>query len=529
MSLDIVLLTPRRRFIANQFGLGYQIPLGLVFLGGPLVDAGHRVRLIDNDVLGWNDQRLARELSSAPPDCILIGHTGSTAAHPVAMETARVLREHLPSTKIIYGGVYPSYASCSVLRANPAIDVIVRGEGEATMVELAQVLSKSQKHPFGRLRAHPERSAAPFDFGFASAQDARRAVEGGDLQTVKGITWRDGATIRVNPARAPIADLDQFRPGWELVDWEGYSLFGFGRAAGMQFSRGCPLTCTYCGQWNFWKRWRHRSPENFARELEVLAKRYGVRIVWLADENFAADREAAREALEKICERDLGLSLNLNMTAADVVRDADLLPLYKRAGVDNIIMGIESLDDATVARVRKNNPLEVSREAVSLLRQQGIASLVNVIYGLETENTATVARTFRGVFDLDPDILNAVYITPHFWTPAGRQVRPDQIIQPNQTLWTYRNQIVHTPHLSPWRLFLTVKLTEALFHLRPRALLRMLLGHDPRFRRILRAYLTVGFRVVLAEMWEFIFHSRFVLPGSLSALPGAEELKELTR
>lgn len=488
MSLDIVLLTPRRRFITNRFGLGYQIPLGLIFLGGPLVDAGHRVRLIDNDVLGWDDRRLARELASAPPDCILIGHTGSTAAHPVAMETARVLRAHLPSTKIIYGGVYPSYASRSVLCANPAIDVIVRGEGEETMVELAQVI----------------------------------ANDGSCLQDVNGITWRDGrfACIRVNPARAPIADLDQYRPGWELVDWEAYSLFGFGRAAGMQFSRGCPLTCTYCGQWNFWKRWRHRSPENFAGELEILARRYGVRIVWLADENFAADREAARAALEKICERNLGLSLNLNMTAADVVRDADLLPLYKRAGVDNIIMGIESLDDATVTRVRKNNPLEVSREAVALLRRHGIVSLVNVIYGLETESAPTVARTFRGVFDLDPDILNAVYITPHFWTPAGREVRADQIIQADQALWTYRNQIVQTPHLSPWKLFLTVKLTEAFFHLRPRALLRMIFGHDRRFRQILRAYLVVGFRVVFAEIWEFIFRSHFVLPGSLSETPG---------
>jgi len=486
MPLDIVLLTPRRRFIANQFGLGYQIPLGLVCLGGPIVDAGHRVQLIDNDVLGWDDRRLARELSSAPPDCILIGHTGSTAAHPVAMETARVLREHLPSTTIVYGGVYPSYASRSVLHANPAIDVIVRGEGEETIVELAQVLAD-------------DRSC---------------------LQDVKGITWRDGASVHVNSSRAPIADLDQFRPGWELVDWEAYRLFGFGRAAGMQFSRGCPLTCTYCGQWNFWKRWRHRSPENFVQELEVLARRYGVRIVWLADENFAADRDVARAALELLCERNLGLSLNLNMTAADVVRDADLLPLYKRAGVDNIIMGIESLDDATVARVRKNNPLDVSREAVALLRQHGIVSLVNVIYGLEIENAATVRRNFRGVFDLDPDILNAVYLTPHFWTPAGRHVRPEQIIQADQALWTYRNQIVHTPHLSPWKLFLTVKLTEAFFHLRPRALLRLLRGHDRRFRQILRAYLVVGWRVVVAEILEFIFRSRFVAPGKLSRAPG---------
>ena len=143
-------------------------------------------------------------------------------------------------------------------------------------------------------------------------------------------------------------------------------------AAGMQFSRGCPLRCTYCGQWSFWKRWRHRSPENFVGELATLARRHGVRIVWLADENFAADPHAARRALELLAERDLGLSLYLNLTAADVVRDAKLLPLYKKAGVDNVIMGVESLDDATVAMERENNPLTTSQRAVALLREHGI-------------------------------------------------------------------------------------------------------------------------------------------------------------
>ena len=96
MSLNIVLLTPRRRFLANRFGLGYQMPLGLVFLGGPLLDAGHRVRLIDNDVRGWDDERLAMDLARDPPDCVMIGHTGSTAAHPAAMATARALRSACP-------------------------------------------------------------------------------------------------------------------------------------------------------------------------------------------------------------------------------------------------------------------------------------------------------------------------------------------------------------------------------------------------------------------------------------------------
>jgi anaerobic magnesium-protoporphyrin IX monomethyl ester cyclase len=484
--MDIVLLTPARRFIANRYGLGYQLPLGLVLIGGPLIDAGHRVRLIDNDALGWSDARLISHLSSAPPDCIMIGHASPTAAHPVAMRTARSLKDAFPEAVIVYGGVYPSYTAKTVLSENRILDVIVHGEGEATVVDLVAALEKDRA----------------------------------SLDSVAGITWRRDQDIVGNPRRAPIADLDAYRPGWDLVDWSHYKLFGFGRAAGMQFSRGCTLTCTYCGQWSFWSKWRYRSPEFLADQLEILAKRYGVRIVWLADENFAADREVTRKVLECIASRNLGLSLNLNMTAADVVRDADLLPLYKRAGVDNIIMGVESLEDETVDRVRKNNPFAISCEAARLLRQHGIVGLMNIIYGLERDTLKTLWRTFRRILVLDPDILNAVYITPHHWTREGRSTRSEQIIQADQQYWTYRNQVVATPGLSPWKLFLAIKTTEALLHLRPRALWRMMTGPDARYCKILRSYLWIGIKVWLAEIYEFIVKVRFARAGSLPRIPG---------
>ena len=483
MSSRVVLLTPARRFIANRFGLGYQIPLGLVLIGGPLVDAGHAVRLIDNDLYGWGAERLVAELRAFLPDCVLLGHTGWPAAHSTCLATAEVIRAALPGVRVGYGGVYPSYAADATLEACPAVDVVVRGEAEQTAVDLVAAWER-----------------------------------GTPLNEVEGITWRNGGSITSNRPRPPNQDLDRYRPGWELVDWPGYTLFGIGRSAGMQFSRGCPLTCTYCGQWMFWKQWRHRSPENLADELTKLARDYGVKIVWLADENFAADRNAAAEVLRRLIDAKLGLSLNVNMTAADVVQQQDLLHLYKAAGVDYVVMGVESLEDGVVAAVRKNNPYAVSKQAVRLLRQHGIISLTNIIYGLEDESLATVRRKLNKICELDPDILNAVYLTPHFWTAAGRDIHPHEIIQLDQRLWTYRNQVIATPYLSPWALFWSVKATEAFFHLRPKALVRLFHGGDWRVRRILRASLLVGVRVVLAEIYEFLFHTTFAQRGSLERL-----------
>ena len=485
MSGRIVLINPARHFIANQHGLGYLIPLGLVCIGGPLIDAGFIVKLIDHDLYGWSYQRLIKEISDFNADYILLGHSGSTAAHKTALKTIRAIHRELPHIRVVYGGVYPSYADKVVMAECAEIDAVVRGEGEQTVVGLIRTWEQTN-----------------------------------DLSYIDGVTWRNGSEIIANRSRTPIKDLDEYRPGWELVDWSHYSMFGFKNAAGLQFSRGCTLTCTYCGQWMFWKKWRHRSPENIVEQLKVLSNQYGVKIVWFADENFAADREVAKHILELIAEADLGLSLNLNMTAADVVRDADLIPLYKRAGVDYIVMGIETLKDEVVTNIRKNNPFEISKEAVRLLRENNIISLTNIIYGLEEESWGTIFEKFKGLLELDSDILNAMYLTPHFWTAQGKATQPYDVIQIDQDKWSYRNQVLATPYLQPIGLFFGVKLTEALFHLRPKALKRLLIGKDKHYLQIMRHSMWVGIKVILAEIFEFFFQTKFSPRGSMRALHG---------
>src|SRR5215216_512932 len=486
MSGRVVLINPARHFIANENRLGYLIPLGLVSIGGALIDAGFTAKLIDHDLYGWSFERLIKEISDFKADYILLGHSGSTAAHKTALKTIRHVHTNFPHLRVVYGGVYPSYADRVVMSECEEIDAVVRGEGEQTIVSLIRTWEQTN-----------------------------------DLSHVDGVTWRNGDEIIVNRSRTPIRDLDEYRPGWELVDWPRYAMFGFRNAAGLQFSRGCTLTCSYCGQWMFWKKWRHRSPEHVVEQLRVLSEQYNVKIVWFADENFAADQQLAKRILELIIEADLGLSLNLNMTAADVVRDANLIPLYKRAGVDYIVMGIETLKDEVVTHIRKNNPFEISREAVRLLRENNIISLTNIIYGLEEESWKTIFEKFKGLLELDSDILNAMYLTPHFWTTQGKSTRPYDVIQTDLDKWSYRNQVLATRYLQPIGLFLGVKLTEVLFHLRPKALKRLLIGKDQRYLQIMRASMWIGTRVLLAEIFEFLFQTKFSPQGSMKVLHGA--------
>ena len=464
----ILLLTPKRRFIANRFGLGYQIPLGLIQIGGALLDHGHQVRLLDNDVYGWKSRRLAALTARFATDYLLIGHTGSLAAHSVCIETARQLKARLGKIRIVYGGVYPTYAHQEIIARHQEIDVIVRGEGEHTTLRLIEQWEKDE-----------------------------------NLSHLPGITWRNNGRVQANPPALPISDLDSYRTGWELVDWPRYQLFNSGRSAGIQFSRGCPNACSFCGQWMFWRKWRHLSPQRLVADLTILARNYQVKIVWLADENFTADRRVVQEVLTRLISADLGLTININATATGIVRDADLLPLYQKAGIRYVAMGVESLVDSVVGAIGKDNPYRVSHEAVRLLRAHGIISLVNIIYGLEQENIGTLISKFRSLCQLDADILNAVYLTPLPWTKIGRSITAAEIIQPDFCFWTYRNQVVRADNLTPTALFCGVKITEALFHLRPKALLRLFFTRERRAGKILWASLLVGIGVVLAEIWEF--------------------------
>ncbi|SAI66706.1 magnesium-protoporphyrin IX monomethyl ester anaerobic oxidative cyclase [Bordetella ansorpii] len=218
----------------------------------------------------------------------------------------------------------------------------------------------------------------------------------------------------VDPA---LRALDDWRVGWELIDdWDRYQCFGLGRAAIVQFSRGCPHQCNYCGQYQFWERWRHRSPKLVVDEIEALHREHGIAFITLADENPTSSKKMWRAFLEELASRHLPIRLFATLRAADVVRDAEMLHLYRGAGLMCILMGVETTDPETLAAIRKGSTTATDREAVRLLRQHGILSMLAHIVGFEDERFGHYWRALRQLFAYDPDLLNAMYVTPHRWS-----------------------------------------------------------------------------------------------------------------
>jgi anaerobic magnesium-protoporphyrin IX monomethyl ester cyclase len=464
-------------------------PLGLLSVGGPLIDDGHDVRLLDADLeagrepLGsvWTPGRfgglstktIAAQAAAFRPDAVLFGHSGSTSAHPVVAEISRAVRALLPRATIVYGGVFPTYHWREILDVEPQIDLIVRGEGEETGVLLLRALQS-----------------------------------GDDLRRIPGLAFRvDGVPHATPPARV-IADLDRYRVGWELIDHRRYSYWGGLRAVVVQFSRGCPHPCTYCGQRGFWTRWRHRDPVRFAAEIARLYREHGVELFNFADENPTVDREAWRQFLVALIAENVPVTLVGSTRADDIVRDADLLPLYKKAGWIRFLLGMENTDEDTLKRIRKGGSTTKDREAIRLLRKNGILSMATWVAGFDEDDDRSFWRGLRQLIAYDPDQIQALYVTPHRWTPYFRAAADRRVIQTDARRWDYKHQVLSTRHLPPWRVLLWVKLIEALVQLRPKALWRTIFQPDPALRHAMRWYTEMGRRVWLYEIRNFFLRDR---------------------
>ena len=453
-------------------------PLGLLAVGGPLIDDGHEVSLLDGELGPMAIEDLVEAAVRHAPDAVLFGHSGSSSGHPIIADVARRIHARLPGATIIYGGVHPTYFWREILAAEPWVHVIVRGEGEEIARRLIAAL-----------------------------------VRGEDLAAIPGLAFRRGGGPFATPAAPVIQTLDDYRVGWELIDHRRYSYWGGKRAVVIQFSRGCPHLCNYCGQRGFWTRWRHRDPEKLADEIAWLHREHGVEVFNFADENPSAGRRPWLAFLKAIIARNLDITLVGSTRAGDIVRDRNELHLYKQAGFERFLMGMETTDEPTLKLIRKGAAPSVDREAIRLLRQHGILSMATWVAGFDEQTDRDFWQGLRQLIDYDPDQVQLLYVTPHRWTPYYRLAENREVIQPDLTRWDYKHQILSMKRMPAWRVFLWVKIMEVTCQVRPRALRRLMWRRDAKIRHATRWYYRMGRRGRVHEILSFVFRDRRGLDG----------------
>lgn len=468
--MNILIINPPHLAIGSRLANEHLPPLGLLAIGGPLIDAGHSVKLLDADYYNYSIALVVSKILVYNPDLILLGHSGSTSAQPVINDITRLVREQSTTIRIVIGGVFPTYHWEEILDRNPQIDIIVCGEGEEITLNLVNALENNN-----------------------------------ELEHIKGLAIRkNGKAIRTIAAET-IRNLDDYRIGWELMKGYNYTYWGKRKAVVVQFSRGCPYPCTYCGQSLFWKSWRHRSAKSLADEIEMLHKEYGIVVFNFADENPSSNPKAWREFLEALIAKKLKLILVGSIRADNIVRDAEFLHLYKQAGFERFLLGIENYNEVVLEKIRKAGTISKDKEAIQLLRKHNILSMATYVVGFGEEKIMDFYYSLKQLLSYDPDQVQILYVTPHKWTPYYEEVKDHEIVLTDQRKWDYKHQVLKTKFLKPWIVIILVKLMEIVMQTRPVALKRLFFHKDARLRSAMRWYTGIGKRVWFWELYQFFF------------------------
>src|SRR5581483_3998519 len=146
-TMRILLINAPLQSIVCDRGVGHQVPLGLLMIGGPLRDCGHTVRLLDAACDHLSDADIVYAVGIFSADLVMIAHVGSTSAHPCCLRVLRAIKVAYPRTITVYGGVHPTYHDRTILAQHPEVDVIVRGEGEETVTALVDLLAQQASQP----------------------------------------------------------------------------------------------------------------------------------------------------------------------------------------------------------------------------------------------------------------------------------------------------------------------------------------------------------------------------------------------
>ncbi|MCL6606598.1 MAG: magnesium-protoporphyrin IX monomethyl ester anaerobic oxidative cyclase [Geminicoccaceae bacterium] len=439
-------------------------PSWVAYLTGYLKAAGYtEIAFIDAMTDHLDDDALRERIRAYAPDLV-----GTTAITPAIYKAERVLelaREECPHALTVLGGVHGTFLYRQVLGEAPWIDVVVRGEGEAVLLDLVRAL-----------------------------EDGRWAR---DRRSVRGIATRIDGQVVATPAAPPIADVDTIVADWSILDWSKHLYIPLKtRVAVPNFARGCPFTCSFCSQWKFWRDYRVRDPIKVVDEIETLVREHQVGFFILADEEPTIHRKKFIAFCEELVRRDLGVLWGINTRVTDILRDEALLPLYRKAGLVHVSLGTEAAAQLKLDRFRKETTIAQNKKAIQLLRRHGIVTEAQFIVGLENETTETLEETYAMCRDWDPDMANWSMYTPWPFTDLFHELE-DKVEIFDFEKYNFVTPIVKPDAMDRAELLDRVMHNYRRFYMR-KAFFSYPWQRDPVRRRYLRgcleAYLRAGFK-----------------------------------
>jgi len=387
---EIILIYPELTTEGDRSSL--IMPLSLIYVAYPLSKEGYSVKIVDQRVTPDWEADLGEELLKGETICV-----GISAMTGLQIEggirASRIVRRYSGDLPIVWGGVHPSLLPEQTIK-DEHVDIVVIGEGERALLEVVKKLEGQ-----------------------------------GSLADISGLCYMQNGETIVTPPRThlDLHDIDISLLPYDLLgDLDKYLGNPLRYLPGSErecvpflSSRGCPFRCSYCYNVKFGRqRWRAYVPERVVEDLRYITGKFGVKGIFLLDDNFFVDLGRVERICELIIERGIKVRFyNVNCRLDTLAKmDIGSLQLLKTAGIDSLFVGIESASRRVLKAMRKSLNVEDIFEIDRKLRSAEIVPTYSFMVGLPVERVEDMKSTMRlmgGIIDTNRNAC----ISPQVYMP----------------------------------------------------------------------------------------------------------------
>lgn len=363
-------------------------PIGIAGIASYLEEKGHIVSILDMEAIirhqdmkwiGVEDK--AQEfIVNFKPD--MVGITATTNLIPGAYNAARLSKEAFSDVPVIIGGPHASVLPEKTLDECKYIDIVVRGEGEITMLELAD------QH---------------------------------DYEKIPGLIFRNNGRVITTQNRPLHRELDDFPiPARHLLDMELYTrpshtvIRGIHmRATSIFTARGCPFRCTFCAcPMIFGNRVGFHSPEYVITEMEHIIDTYKIEGLYFAEDMFLSNKNRAKEICDLIIEHGIHKKISWAAQLRADFAKPEFLKMLKDAGCIQVEYGFESGSQRMLDIMKKKMDVNKNLESARATKEAGLRLHANFIIGMPHETLEDLQATEDMIRAMAPDSIGYNKLIP---------------------------------------------------------------------------------------------------------------------
>lgn len=370
--MQILLTTPLKTEIKLKDPMP---PLGLTYIAGVLLNQNQDVTILDNYLEGYNECEFSAYINKLKPD--IIGITCNAEDRFPAFDLSRLIKKNNKNTVVVMGGPFPTVCHREIIEDIDTVDVVVRGEGEHTFLEIVSEFSKPEP----------------------------------DLSQILGITYRSKGQLKVSSPRPFINDLDELPfPAFKLLNTKKYPNYLANAAryfpngqdkdasqinytASLIFGRGCPFDCIFCSSKEMWQRsYRILSPAKAVEQIEYFVNQ-GVNGFAFWDDHLLLDKKWFNSFADLIEGKKLEFYFKC-LARVDSI-DEETAKRLRSLGCKSITLGIESGSEAVLKIIKKETDKKKIEHAVSLLTKHKITPTGGAIINFPGERLEDLIENFE--------------------------------------------------------------------------------------------------------------------------------------